>query len=533
MERERVISSTNPSLAERLLGGVWCRRRWVWLGIFAVYAAGFNGQWRITPDSVEYATRARLLAEGRGPAVTGGDPSNPETSSFYRQRNPGLPRLIAAGFRLFGADDFRPAVLAIWLTGLGALGLTYWLFSLHADRRTALVVTALVAVSRLFYQHAFELLTDMPFLAGLLLFLVGYERSWRGCRHAGWNWILMATGVAVMGAFRSVALVFLAALAVNVLWYVVRGPKRLPHLAIGLAMIAVVLAVRLGDSRLQTGKQFVPDAELAVQTLVHPRATVRTLAFRNIPMLFENHLPQACFAIRLGPGLDSVVTIAVLGLGIGLARRRLLWGLVVAAFATQWLLFLPDRRYVLAVLPLLAYAWWQGAAWLADRFRSPWAWRAFALALAIWAVPNALRVGQLIGEQRRVPFLGHYKEGRYVGLAEMGREINRITEPDSLIIVDQPKILSAAIYYSRRRVVDAEELTGGSESLTEAARSRLAAENHIYIIGPADRDLQRLRDSRFLTWKWKKPLATAARNGPEPWALFRAHRVPGSSPSVK
>src|SRR5689334_3360797 len=54
------------SLPEQILAFVDVRRRWLLIGVLALYLLGFNGQWRLEPDSALYLTIGRNLAEGRG-----------------------------------------------------------------------------------------------------------------------------------------------------------------------------------------------------------------------------------------------------------------------------------------------------------------------------------------------------------------------------------------------------------------------------------------------------------------------------------
>src|SRR5271154_4161022 len=47
---------------------VWADRyrRWVMLAILGIYLAGFNGQWRLEPDSALYLSIGQNLAHGHG-----------------------------------------------------------------------------------------------------------------------------------------------------------------------------------------------------------------------------------------------------------------------------------------------------------------------------------------------------------------------------------------------------------------------------------------------------------------------------------
>src|SRR5690606_9282324 len=62
------------------------------------------------------------------------------------------------------------------------LWITYTLIKLHGGRPTAVLVTFLLGFTERFYQYAFSILTDLPFLTGVMMFLLGYE--WTAARTA-------------------------------------------------------------------------------------------------------------------------------------------------------------------------------------------------------------------------------------------------------------------------------------------------------------------------------------------------------------
>src|SRR4051812_49038531 len=54
------------TLPDTVLRFVDAHRRVFLVGVLALYFLGFNGQWRLEPDSALYLTIGRNLAEGRG-----------------------------------------------------------------------------------------------------------------------------------------------------------------------------------------------------------------------------------------------------------------------------------------------------------------------------------------------------------------------------------------------------------------------------------------------------------------------------------
>jgi hypothetical protein len=155
-----------PRLSDNVLAWVDRHRRSLFAIVLLVYLAGFNPQWRLEPDSALYLSVGRNLAEGKGYTFHG---------KAHHLAYPGLPILFSGLFKAFHSPQNGPAQVLLFLMGLGALGLVYRLFRLQADRPTAVIVTLGVALTRLFYRYSFELLSDLPFLLGVLMFLVGYE----------------------------------------------------------------------------------------------------------------------------------------------------------------------------------------------------------------------------------------------------------------------------------------------------------------------------------------------------------------------
>jgi hypothetical protein len=190
-------------------------RWWIFAGIAALYLLGFNGQWQIEPDSALYLCIARNLAEGRGYLYHG---------QVAHLAYPGLPWLEAGTFRLFGVGALWPMHVLMVLFALAAIALTYRLFHLHAGRSVAVVVTSMVAVGQCFYQYAFQLRNDMPFLAGVMGVLAGYEGLLHGAgRSRRWlDWTLLAGGLGLAVVMRPTMIPLVAVLILALGWSLVR-----------------------------------------------------------------------------------------------------------------------------------------------------------------------------------------------------------------------------------------------------------------------------------------------------------------------
>lgn len=476
------------------------RRWWIWGLILLIYLAGFNGQWRVNPDTAMHAVVGRNLAEGRGY-------SHP--LDHQQTINPGTAVLIAGTYGLFGSNDFLATHLLMLGLGLGALGLVYALVRTHFDRPTAVTVTTLVALTERFYTYAFELMPDLPFAVGLLLFLLGYEIVMLGRPRRWVGWLAMVGGVAVMALFRSVVLVFLAAMLLTMLWHLVRGPNRLRYgIIVGLALAALVV-VRYADPRLGEPDELVPDEQIAQDTLSQPLSQLlERIDEHNLPLLFEREAPEAFFGIEFGPYLDTLASASAIVLGLMLVIHRPLWGMVILAFVGQMLVFyFVAARYFLPIIPLVALAWWLASADLSRRLPHPWGAAAMTGMLVLWALPNAVRVGAFALEQRSGQFLTDYRGGGYSGLPELGRLVEERTPPDAMLLLRGTKYVEPVTYYTRRK----------TNSIGKVERDRLGP--HVYYVDQTgDLPTGRFRNLRLTLGEVVCTIDRGA-EGP-PWVMY-------------
>ena len=113
------------------------------------------------------------------------------------------------------------------ILGLATLALTYRLFLLHTGRPTAVIITFGLGLTRLFYRYCFELLSDLPFLMGVMAFLAGYEavfsRSHQSRRPRWYDWALLLGGLLIAIAMRPAMWGLLMTVAVTLIWSLLRG----------------------------------------------------------------------------------------------------------------------------------------------------------------------------------------------------------------------------------------------------------------------------------------------------------------------
>ena len=439
------------ALSERLLAWVDRRRVFVLVGVVVLYAASFTGRWRVAPDSALAMSLGRSLAEGAG-FVYQGEP--------HKWVEPGLPWVIAASFRQFGPDSYRPLTVFILLCGVIALFLACQLFKLHLPRGGAVLLTAMLAATETFYRYCFQIVTDMPFLVGLFAVLLGYERLTQPPRDGAtdrpagkwYDWLLLVGGTLVMCAFRPTVITFVGALAVATAYHLLRGPRRLRHALVFAVVLASMMAFRLSDPRRATvGESAHREATLKSLLTERRGFAVHRMLTRFVPDMLAEYTPEAVLGIELGTGLDQLFSVTVIALGVLLVTRRVLWGAWVAATVAQMAFWLPRERYFLPILPLLLLALWQAATWLERRLKPPLGTVAFAGVLMLLTLPNLLQDGVFIAEQRwRGISPTDLRDPSIRPLVEMGREIAATVGERDIVLAEPARELT---YFSRRKVL--------------------------------------------------------------------------------
>ena len=186
--------------------------------------------------------------------------------------------------------------------------------------------------------------------------------------------------------------------------------------------------------------------------IYRPGEMLRQIFFERIPHLLDEIMVTASFALDLPVGLNVPLAIVLVVAGVALVRRRLAWGLWVAAMLAVMIGVVAVDRYVVSILPFLVYGWWRAMSWINRRLRHPYGDWAFAALLALSTVPNAVKSGGMIIEQRRPDFLVHYKDGRYDTVSKMADHVARHVRDEDVVLAPQKnaRVLS---YLSRRRVV--------------------------------------------------------------------------------
>ena len=350
--------------------GQWAdlHRYWILAVVVGMYLAAFTGRWQPEADSALYLSLGKSLALGHGYTDLG-EPNH----MVY----PGLPWLIAGTFKIFGVGHVLP-VYAIMLLFAGAtLTMIYAMLNLRIDRPTAVVVTSIVALSDTFFRYAMKILTDMPFMAGVMAVLLG-------CELIGWNrrareesaiprekpwlgWLLIFAGLALATMMRPVIWALLLTLVAAAVISCVGKQAKWKYAIIAALPLLMIAAFFLLDPRREGSAGVFGSYESFLIASLRSGDMIRRMIHENFSPLFGYVTAEAVLGMRVGPGLNQCVAVLVIVLGIALWRKQPLWGVWVAITLLMMLAILPVRRYCLPILPFLILGCWLGIGWLNHR----------------------------------------------------------------------------------------------------------------------------------------------------------------------
>jgi hypothetical protein len=530
--------------------------RWLLLGIMLLfYLGGFNGKWHMgSPDSGLYLSLGRNLATGKGYTYQG----QPHDLVY-----PGLPWALEFVYRAFGPSHYIQAANAmILLFGLASLVLTFWFVYLATDRATAVVVTLGVGFAHELFRYCYEILTDVPFLFGVMAVFVGYEllfppRDVHRSRRAGLiGWPLIALGLVVTVFDRPTMLGFIGAWLAAMLWALLRRDLRLRAL-VGIAlMVGVVLLFFHVDPRGTLPPPTPPKVIAVVPGQPAPPTTVPATAptvvapppgplgghyeqtavadvtthlsgrwsevAANMKDFFGRSSARAILGKPLGTWwLNAFFGTVILLVCVADARRRPLWGLWVVVTITMLVFIVSHDRYIIEILPLLVLAWWRTIRTICARLPIVPANIACIGLLGLGTVLNIGSVGVVVFNQHWEPFYVHYRatgdgsfeNGRYPAYIKLAEELPKYTTPQDVIIAPSDRVGTMLSFLADRRVREINQ-----------EFASLPVSRYFVVYDPASEEMQHWMKIYDVTLQGK-PLDVVPREaGKPPLELYLAKR---------
>lgn len=431
-----------------------------------VFVSAFNGQWRISRDSAAYRGIARNLVRTHTYvfrpklALLGAD----KQDTVY----PGLP-LLLAGLNVIGFGESTLAALLIMnLMALATLILVYKLCRLVLPPWLAIAVTAGVCVNRIFVEQSNEILSDIPFLLGLVMSLYGYEKlrpasTWQ---ERGRALAMVIPGLILAASMRPTFWILAVAWIAASGWGLIRPRGSRAPYAIALAVLAVLAVIGMSlDPRTRGFHPLAGGYEArAASQLSDLRALFADILHHRLGKMMKVHLPLAFF----GTAIDSHILILrliawsyslmLIGSGVWLIRRNVLWGLLVLISIGTLALLGDVPRYYLMLVPMLLAGWGLFCYEVARRMNwwKPLPAMAMIYGIGIVAVPNFIRCLDLAREQhgfdhqlRHKSFIQVTDDGKRAGLVTVAEMVKQYARPDQRILGPDPSIVS---YLSDRNV---------------------------------------------------------------------------------
>jgi hypothetical protein len=462
---EANITASDPAQDNPLLRWI-VRLRWtIFLFVAIIHLAAFNGQWRIGRDGSLYRAVAHNLASGEGYTFRG-----QRENHIY----PGLPLLLAGIEKTFGFQDpLRPTASLIIMTLLGGVTLVviYHLVRTYFPLWVAVCVTTGVGINREFLHYSHDLMTDLPFLLGACLTLLGIARfaNSQSLRSKLWAAALAAAGaiiaVSTRPTFWALGVACAGACAVGI----VRSPRRPQYIAAAAGIAALVLLWWALDPRTAGVHPLAGKYESVVATRLQHLADVDWID--RLDVTFNKHLPEAMLGFELDYGAGVIFSAALLLGAVLVLRTSPLWGLYILATVAMTFVIGSMPRYFLMALPLLLVAWAQTLRWLsphASRWRYGPKW-VMLIGLGLTTVPPLVRCIDLVLEQHGVTrnfkhksFLEVYRGGKMLPVLRLAELVKQRVPQQQKILGPEPRILS---FLSGRVTFDPSELVDARKPL--------------------------------------------------------------------
>lgn len=435
-------------------------RYFLFAGVAFLLLITFNGRWRVGIDSAIYRGLAISLVQGKG-FVFG--------EEMGKRVYPGWPYALAAVEYVFGPSDRTASdaeqarllgpsaattvsVLLVQFCAILTIVLVYRLIALHYARWIAVTIACGVGSNAVFLQHSHELLTDVPFLLGVVMSLYGWDllqqaQTNRG-RALAMLWII--PGLVMTANLRPVFWVLAGSWAAVCVVGLIRGPRGFHAACLGILLC--IGLVRFGFHPFSGGYE-MEALDLA------PRAS--DTLWQRLFLALHDQIPASFFGEQLAPA-SMLASLVLLFSAYFLLGRHLLWALLIWGLFIVTLVTSTVPRYYMTILPPLLLGWLFSVCWLARRMPGRWPEIVLAIGLALVTLNNLSRSVRLVIEQRSSNFFKAYKGGDYLPTLEWAAKIRKSVRPDQNVLGPWGNILSVL---TGRHVFTQRELLPHGKSL--------------------------------------------------------------------
>jgi hypothetical protein len=498
LSKQSSVSTADSRWSDLFADWIAAHSRVLWILAILSYFASFNGLWQMTPDSALYLSLGRNIAGGHGYTYNGA----PHDMVY-----PGLPYVLAGLYKILGSDArvIAAADLLTLLAGLLTLAATFRLVRLALDRTTAHVVALGLAGVHEFYRYCYTILTDIPFLLGVMCLMAGHEAIFGSSeRKSRWyDWALLLAGMILAIVMRPNMIGLLCVWIGVLIWTAWRRP---PRRKAALTLVEITAALGLLFISLDPRHILSGSASSSYERIVLLDLTtnlgqrLRIDAVANCKNLFGMTAARAAFGVPLGLWwINAILGTAALTAGLALFRVRALWGWWIMVTLATLILIVSHDRYMLQISPLLVLGWWRFLSWLNRRIPGAVGNWVFAILLASGVLGNVLQQGNIMLHQHLRPFYAYYAGGDYFGYPQMGKNISELTGPDDLVIcaIRRSHVLT---FLSHRTVIE----------YTDPEAQNLSSGSLVIVFDPDDANFSQWLITNHISLE-KTPLATFPR----------------------
>jgi hypothetical protein len=436
------------------------------------FVISFNGRWRIGLDSSIYRGLARAISLGRGYQFG-------EFGSH--QIYPGLPVLLAGMMRVFGEHVYRPVapLLLMLMMSLITMLLTYRLIARNFPQWMAVCVTCGMAINAWFLRLSQELLSDVPFLMGVMATLLGWDllRTATVRKERMRAATLMIVGLCIAAVMRPTFWILVAALCcgwgLQILRGIGRGNWKLPVAC--LTILAAICAMFWAlDPR--SGGPFHPlsggyESEV-LETLsdsnssqadsdVHAESLVSRVK-REATLLLTFHLPAAFLGQQLPPAAGAVLSVILIGSTFFIVRQQPVWTMFILFTLIVTSMLSTEPRYYVMVMPFLLLSWLRLMQWLKSLWWGGWGDLVILAGLGMVGGLNIAKIAPFVLEQHSVPlyagnaaFYDHYRQGKFAPVIHLADIVARDVPAGQKVVAPSAQVVA---YLSDRDVLMEREL---------------------------------------------------------------------------
>ena len=192
----------------------------------------------------------------------------------------------------------------------------------------------------------------------------------------------------------------------------------------------------------------------------------------NVWELMTRKLVELVLGLDLDPFTALVFSGVVVAGGLMLVRVCRFWAVLWAVSLVQWVVFMPEARYAMPMLPMVLLGMLLAGAWLTKWLTSPHRGRVRALLFVVIAGANGVTVVDEVVDQHRADFYASYRSGKYRPIIALADEVRSLGLPPDTVLVTVGRVRAEVMsQLTGLRAVDP-GMAAAAERGTEAGGGR-------------------------------------------------------------